>query len=172
MNETIEIIIKKNQEITPLQTKEKKPLKPSKIPLEKLTINDKLEKTDKTINKTNVQISQLDEDNHENDGSSLFLNIKNNSDLTYSCSMSQEVFDEKEEICPLSFVKPHELERPEEAFLKKEEEESGSDKENFDTSNFLKKNVKEGLECCEKKKTKKIRKEDLMKMILQMNEVC
>ena len=85
--------------------------------------------------------------------------------------------DDFEEVEPVKFIKPQELEKP--SLEEISEEESESDKENKKTLNveenlhkvqeFLPKAILQA-ESVEKKKNK-LKKQDLLKMIYQLNEV-
>lgn len=119
-------------------------------------------------NEINFSTNINNNNNNKNNFVTYTYDIDNNND--------SQIF-ENEDLHPMSYVKPHELEKPD-VFKKKndsDEEGNDSDKENNDDNinhSLIQSEEKKTLtNISNQKKEKKIKKQDLLKMILQLNEV-
>lgn len=124
--------------------------------------------------------SEINFNNHHNSN----INNKNINKINgVNCNIDDDYKEtkllENEDLYPypMSYVKPHELEKPD-VFKKKnesDEEMNDSDKENninnINYSNNQSQEKKTLENISDQKKEKKIKKQDLLKMILQLNEV-
>lgn len=189
VNEIIEIIVRKNNEINPVKKKEKANDHKKLLAQEKASNNKSfdensqnknLEKNKKIGFKIQISNETMFNENEMNEA-------KNNS-------IAEKMEDlELESVQPVKLIKPHELEKP--TLEENSENLSDSDKENENCLNLEKQTIGDKVQiknnnfnnhdnilnfeekiktreiCPPQVRNNKIRKQDLLKMIFQLNEV-